>query len=254
MNLINHRDLHLFADGNEIAQGCHLFLAAEENLSLLPHLHHLEIEDLSDSSSALLSGARSLEVRNGNSILAFGAPVEHLTHSVSGKHLTSVVFSPGLSLWQSSVSLSLSPGMRVSETIRKLLETSGTEIPLAAFTADDFAFFRPQAFFGRACDAVSMLAESVDADAFLSSAGLCVSGRSPRAPAMIIPESALLSEPIFSGSRLLLTTFVLGWPTGAFVRVSWQGQNWAGRILSRLIQADNREGPWKSELEMEMIP
>lgn len=247
------RDLHLFADGNEIAQGCRLCLTAEETLSLRPALQRLEILDLSDSSAALLSGARGLEIRNGDSILAFGTPSEILTRAVSGKHLTSAIFSSGLSLWESSVSLSLAAGLKVSDTIRKLLEASGCGVPLAAFAAEDAAFFRPQAFFGRTCDALELLARRVEADAFLSSAGVCVSGRDARDPALILPESALAAPPVLSGSRLILTTTMLGWPLGSFVRAEWQGTAWTGRLVSRLIQADNRDGPWRSELELEVM-
>ncbi|MBQ6507310.1 MAG: hypothetical protein IJI08_08315, partial [Clostridia bacterium] len=59
-NLI--RDLHVFADGREVAQSCRMRLTARENLSLLPQLFHLEIENLSASSSVLLPSARSVEV------------------------------------------------------------------------------------------------------------------------------------------------------------------------------------------------
>ena len=265
------RDLHLFADGREIALGCRMALLAQETLTLRPAQHHLEIHDLSASSAALLSESRNLEVRSGHSILAFGEPAEVVTCLRSGRRLTSVVFSFGLSLWQSSISLSVSAGMKVSDTIRAILSaavpgaaarapdtsaaptaTSVPAIPLAAYTARDPVLTRPQAFFGRTCDALTLLAETADADIFLSSAGLCVSGKEERTPALFIPENTLLSEPVRTGDRLLLTTSVLGWPLGARARTELKGTELSGRPVSRLIQADNGDGPWKSELELEV--
>ena len=92
----------------------------------------------------------------------------------------------------------------------------------------------------------------MEADAFLSVTGLCVSGRALREPSVVTPENSMLSQPIRTGNRLLITTSMLGWPIGAFAQVSWQGSIWTGRLVSRMIQADNREGPWKSELEVEL--
>ena len=261
------RDLHLFADGNEIAQGCHLFLQARDTLSLRPALHHLTVHDLSDSFAALLAGSRNLEIRSGHSILAFGETAEFLTRSVSGKRITDLVFSPGLSLWQASVSLSVAAGMRISETMRAILSaavypesasSSGTasgsspSYPLATFAAQNAALSRPQSFFGRACDALTLLAETVGADIFLSSAGVSVSGRAPRAPSVRIPESGLLSEPLRTGTRILLSSDMLSWPLGAFAQYTWKGSTVTGRLVSRLLQADNRDGPWKSEWELEV--
>ena len=257
-----HRDLHLFVNGQEIARGCRMILTARQSLNLRPALHHLEIYDLSDSSAAILSGASRLEVISGQSVLSAGEITEVYTRRASGKHLTSVVFSPGLSLWQSSVSLSLAAGMKVSDTVRALLAASvldtsavasGTTIPLAAYVAPDPVLSRPQAFFGRTCDALSMLAETADADIFISSAGVCVSGRQEREPQYTLPESDLLSEPVLTGNRMILSTSMFGWVPGMVIRTDWKGASRTGRIVSTLIQADNVSGPWKSELELELF-
>lgn len=270
------RDLHLFADDVEIARGCRMMLTAHETMTLHPALHQLEILDLSDSSVSLLTGTNRIEVRSGNSILAFGELIDSVTQSISGKRQTSLVFSPGLSLWQSSVSLSVTAGMKISDTIRSLLAEAGkdeTVFSLAAFTAEDRILSRPQAFFGRTCDALAMLAETVEADAFLSPAGVCVSSRPGRDPAPAadsvsdasasfgnvsafysVPERALLSAPIQTGDRLLAVTEMIGWPLGENLTITWQGVSRIGRLVSRLIQADTGDGPWKLELELELVP
>ena len=246
------RDLRLFADGRELAQGCRMTLTARSGLSLRPALHQLQIRELSESSAAMLSGARQIEVRSGNSVLAFGMLSEVLTRTTGGQRITDLIFSPGLSLWQSSVSLTVPAGMKVSETIRRLLSVSGSGISLAAFAAEDTFLSRPQAFFGRTCDALSLMAETVDADAFVSSAGLCISGREKREPGLVLSKGDLLTPPIRTGNRLLLMTAMTGWQIGTFTRVEWEGRSWTGRIVSSFLQADNVSGPWKAELELNL--
>jgi len=253
------RDLHLFAADAEIARGCRMMLIAHETLTLHPALHQLEILDLSDSSVSLLTGTNRIEVRSGNSVLAFGEMVDTVTQSISGKRQTSLIFSPGLSLWLSSVSLSVAAGMKISDTIRALLAEAGEDgatFSLAAYTAEDMILSRPQAFFGRTCDALAMLAEMAGADAFLSPAGVCVSApkTESKASAFEVPESALLSAPIQTEDRLLAVTEMIGWPLGENLTITWQGVSRTGRLVSRLIQADTGDGPWKSELELELVP
>ena len=246
-NLI--RDLHVFADGREVAQSCRMRLTARENLSLLPQLFQLEIENLSASSSVLLPSARSVEVRSGDSVLASGSPVSSCSRRRLGRSLFSLSFSPGMALWQSSVSLSA--GMSVSDSVRAVLSASGTGIPLAAFSADDAFLTRPQSFFGRTCDALRMLADTVHAEAYLSSAGLCLIDHSrASAPTLILPEDALLSDPVYLPDRIILSTEPKGWPLGTVVGFTWQGQSCQGMLVSRLLSLDNVEGPWLSQLEV----
>jgi len=246
------RDLRLFADGMEIAQGCRLTLTAGSALTLRPALHHLAVYDLSESSAALLSGVHRIEIRSGSSVIASGELSDELTRVSSGKRIIDLVFSPGLSLWQSSVSLSVPGGTRVSDTIRSLLSASASSLSLAAFAAEDRPMARPQTFFGRTCDALALLADTAEADIWVSSAGACVSGRSFDNPSYVLTDSDLLSAPVLTGNRLLVTTAMMGWLIGSFARVEWQGSAWKGRIVSSLIQADNKDGPWKSELEFEI--
>lgn len=247
-----YRNLRLFADGHEIAQGCRMTLTAHSGVDILPTLHRLRILDLSESSAVMLSGARQIEVRSGNSVLAFGRLVEALTHTFGGERITELVFSPDFPLWQASVSLTVPAGMRASEAALRLLIASESGIPLAAYAAMDYSLSRPQAFFGRACAALSLLAETVNADAFVSPSGLCISDRYPRDPGIFLSKRDLLSYPLQTGCRLLLTTTMTGWQIGAFARVEWEGRSWTGRIVSSFLQADNVSGPWKAELELNL--
>ena len=244
------RDLHIFADGTEIAQSCRIRLTARETLSLLPQLFSLEIENLSGSSAALLSAARAVEARSEGSVLASGEILALCPERRNGREILSVSFSPDYSFRKSAVSLSLSAGMKVSDTVRAVLAAAGPSVPLAAFSADDLRLTRPQSFFGRTCDALRILADTVGADAYLAPAGLCVVSRSPRTPSLILPEESLLSAPVFLPDRVLLSTSVTGWPLGCGLRFTWQGTARQGRLVSRLIQLDTAEGPWLSRLEV----
>ena len=247
-----YRNLRLFADGLEMAQGCRMTLTARSGVTIFPNLHRLKILDLSESSAATLSGARQIEVRSGNSILAFGRLIEALTRTSGGERITDLVFSPDFPLWQASVSLTVPAGMRASEAVLRLLIASESGMPLAAYAAMDYSPSRPQAFFGRACDALSLLAETVNADAFVSPSGLCISDRFPRNPGLFLSKADLLTEPIQTGSRLLLTTSMTSWQIGSFARVEWEGRSWTGRIVSSFLQADNVSGPWRAELELNL--
>ena len=173
-----------------------------------------------------------------------------LTRKEAGRKLTTLSFSPGYSFQRATVSVSIPP-MSVQRMIEKILEETGTGIRLAAFQAEDLLFSRPQAVFGRAVDAITMLAASVNADACLTSAGICIRDRSPVAPSLMIPEEDLLSEPIRTADSVILSTAVTGWPLGAWVQYGWKGAVRTGRLISRMICADNVSGPWKSELELE---
>ncbi len=255
------RGLRIFADGREIAQSCRIRLSLMENMSLLPALYSLEIENLSETSEALLSAASSVEVHSGetvssisgSSILASGSVLSVFPRIQSGRRILSVSFSPGWALWQSAVSLSLTGGMRVSDTIRAILTASGTGIQLSAFLAEDRRLSRPQAFFGRACDALHLLAESVRARICLTPAGLCVVDPSLQSPTLFLPEDAFRSDPVFLPGRCILSTDAAGWPLGTCLQFRWKGSSYQGLLSARMLNLDNGEGPWQSQLEVSMF-
>lgn len=250
MNQIQ-RDLRLFADGQEIGQGCRMVLQSRETLSLNLCLFLLDILDLSDSSEARLSSAKSVEVRSFSSVLGSGEVMNVHTFGEKDRRVTTVVFSPLSGVWKKTVSLSLPAGMLVSDAMREVLKAGGTEVSLAAFQADDSRVSRPQSFFGRVCDVLADLAAAADAYVFLTPAGVCVQDRRPVPPTLTIPRSVLLSAPDRMEGGAILNTSVMGWPMGACVRYEWKGTVRTGRLVSKLIDADNVTGPWKTELELE---
>lgn len=244
------RELRIFADGREIAQGCRIRLSLLEHMSLLPQLYSLEIENLSESSQAQVASASSIEVQSGNSVLASGSVISVCPRNESGRKILSVSFSPGFGLWQSVVALSVTDGLSVSDTMKAVLASSGSGVPLAAFLAKDKNMTRPQAFFGRVCDALRILADTVSAKACLTAAGLCVVDPSLQAPTVYIPESFLAEDPVFLPDRYILKTEIAGWPLGTCLQFTWQGRTYQGLLSARMLNLDNVEGPWQSQLEV----
>ena len=237
------RSLSLLADDDPVGAGCRLTLSGSAELSLLPSPFLLRLYDPAPAAVSRLRLARRISVLSGASLLAWGEPVSLRERTVSGRSFAEVLFAPGLSLWEKPVSLSLAAGLRVSETLRALLRPA--DIPLAAFRAPDPILSRPQSFFGRLCDALSLLAETAGADIWLAPAGVCVSSSPGESFSL-----SLLSAPSPVEDRLILSVPMMGWPLGAGVSASWQGAPVRGRILSRRVDADNASGPWLCELEI----
>ena len=140
--------------------------------------------------------------------------------------------------------------MKIADASREVRRASGTGIPMAGYAARDFALTRPQAFFGRACEALERLADSVDGRAGLTPAGVCVIGTGEQTPTVVMPEDGLLSEPIFLKDRVILKTGIVGWPLGTGVKFAWKGIIRNGVIVSRMMDLDNADGPWESQLEV----
>ena len=109
---------------------------------------------------------------------------------------------------------------------------------------------RPQSFFGRVCDALRSLAATVNADVCLTAAGLCVVDPSLQSPTIFIPEGFLTEAPVFLQDRYILNSEVEGWPLGTCLQFTWQGRTYQGLLAGRMLNLDNVEGPWQSQLEV----
>ena len=242
------RSLTVLADGEEIAAGCPVLLEGGSRMTLRPGCFLLRIENLRESMASRLSGCENLEVRSGLSVLVSGTRADAHTCRRDGNAVTEAVIAPGLALWRSAVSLTLPPGMRISETARAVLRASGTETALAGFTGTDRVFSRPQSFFGRTAEALAVLAAAADAEAVPAPGGVVFTGKADRAVSLELPEGDLLSAPEETADGTILRTSMTGWPVGAGIRYAWQGRTGEGRILSRSLRAENGSGPWESVL------
>ena len=176
------RSLTVLADGVSAADGCHMRLRGKTTLSLYPDLFLLNIWYLSDDGFYALGNAADLQVYHGSELIAFGEIAEVNRREVAEGELTTVSFGPGLSFWESFVSLSVPAGRSASETVRRILAacfptgrsaaSTGTALPLLNWPGTDPVFIRGQAFHGRAADAVAVVLSAIGARAVLVPAGL----------------------------------------------------------------------------------
>ena len=247
------RELTVIADDNEIVSFNRAALRGSDMLGLYPMPFSMKFWNLSESDYYLLSAAKEISVSGGGSILASGAVTDVYWGMTPDGKITEVVFSPGIRLWESPVSLSVESGIKVSETVRRILEASGTRISMLAFPGNDPTRSRGQAFYGRAAECVAEVLSAADARSCLTSAGLCVIPSSGLPVSMELTEEDLIDEPVRAGDmRMMLKTRPVGWPLGKMVSVIWKGVTTTGLVIERSVDADNMEGNWQAEMILEV--
>ena len=247
------RDLSVAADGNPVVSFNRAYLHGSDMLGLYPMPFILRFWNLSDSDYYLLAAAKEISVSSDGSILASGAVSDVNWGMTPEGKVTEVVFSPGIRLWEVPVSLSVEAGVKVSETVRRILEASGTGISMLSFPGTDPVRTRGQAFYGRAAECVAEALSAASARSCLTAAGLCVIPSSGLPVSMELTEEDLLDEPVRVGDMLMtLRTKPTGWPLGKMVSVTWKGVTTMGLVIERSIDADNTEGNWQAEMILEV--
>ena len=247
------RELLVTADGNPVESFNRAALRGSDMLGLHPMPFTLKIWNLSESDYYLLSAAKEISVSSDGSILASGTVSDVYWGMTPEGKVTEVIFSPVIRLWEAPVSLSVEAGTKVSETVRKILEASGTGISMLTFPGNDPVRSRGQAFFGRASECVAEALSAASARSCLTAAGLCVIPSSGLPVSMELTEEDLIDEPIRAGDMLMtLKTKPTGWPLGKMVSVTWKGVTTTGLVIERSIDADNAEGNWQAELILEV--
>ena len=248
MNYELDRSLTVRADDAPVSFR-HACLSGRDALGLYPMPFLLRLWNLSESDYHLLRASRKLSVLHGDSVLASGSISDVYLHTVPEGTLTEIVFAAGLELWEAPVSLSVEAGASVSETVRRILEASGTGIPLLSFPGEDPVRARSQVFFGRAAECVEEALSFAGARAYLTEAGLCIVPFSGLPVSMLLSAADLLSDPVPVGkNRFLLRTLITGWPLGKMISVKWKDGSLEGLVLERSVEGDNLEGKWESEL------
>ena len=247
------RELSVFADGGEVTGFSHVRLTGRDCIGLFPMPFTLRLWNLPDSGMQQLAAAKEIAVLREDSILVAGQTADVCRMTGSEGAVTEVVFSAGLRLWEAPVSLSVEAGVSVSETVRRILEASGTGIPLLSFPGENPVRTRGQAFFGRAAECIASALSGTGARGCLVPSGLCVIPSSGLPVSMELSETDLKDAPVRTGDGcLLLRTGVTGWPLGKTVSVQWQGNTTEGLVVERRVDADNMEGNWQAELLIEV--
>ena len=249
------RTLEILADGQPVTGWRHARLTGREELSLAPSPFFLRIRNLAESDFLLLSRAGEVSVSHDGSVLAAGPVTDCFRRADREGTLTTVTLAPGLPLWEARVSLSVEAGVPVSETVRRLLEASGTGIRLLGWTGRDPVLSRGQAFLGRAAECVTEALSAASARACTVASGLCAVPEEGPPPTLFLSEKDLNIAPSSPAKGLLvLRTDAVGWTAGKGVSVSREGLEAEGTIIARSVDADTGDGPWMCELLLEVSP
>ena len=249
-----NRTLSVFADGRPVAGFAHARITGRDALGLYPTPFTLELWNPADSDYHLLRGVKTVSVLHGGAVLASGRLSDVYRKTGPEGSVTKVVFAAGLNLWETQVSLSVEAGVSVSETVRRILEASGTSVRLLSFPGEDPVRSRAQAFYGRASECVEEALSAAGARCCLTPSGLCVIPSSGLPVSMELSDADLIDAPSRVGKNLVvLRTRVTGWPLGKQVSVKWKDQAFEGLVTERSVDSDNLEGNWQSELLVECV-
>ena len=189
-----------------------------------------------------------------DSCLASGQVSDVFCRTVPEGTVTAAAFSLGLDLWEAQVSLSVDSGVSVSETVRRLLDASGTGIRLLSFPGADPVCSRGRAFFGRAAECIGEALSGAGAGGYLVPAGLCVVPAAPLPATLHLSEKDLTDRPSFAdgGKKMILSTTVTGFQPGEEMTLETGGKAFSGLIMERMTEADTAIGPWSAQLLIEL--
>ena len=263
-----NRTLSVFADGEPVTSSARTKLLGHEGLGLYPSLFMLNLLNLAEEDYLLLSRAREVEVRHGEVVLASGLVSDVFRNMKKNGTETHVAIAPGLALWEAVVSVDVEAGASVSETVRRLLEASGTGVQLLSFPGEDPVSTRGQAFFGRAAECIIealsrngrdgsvVPAEHVTSRtvplfrrACLVPSGLCVIPREGLPVSMVLTEEDLTEPPFFTcGPELVLRTGPAGWTLGKHIEYRYGWAKGRGLIEERMLNLDTDDSTWMVEL------
>ena len=249
MNNQMDRRLTILADGERVTGYARAKLIGTERLGLYPSLFMLDMWNLSEEDYLLLSRCRGVTVKSREAVLVSGIVSDAFRESTKKGTEAHIAVSPGLDLWEATVSVSVEAGVSVSEAVRQLLEASGTGISLLSFPGEDPATTRGQAFFGRAAECIEEALGKVGAGCCLVPSGLCVIPKEGLPVSMVLTGEDLTDAPSFtSGGEMVLWTEPAGWTLGKGVEVRYGKTRCRGLITERMLNLDTGKGPWRVEL------
>jgi len=247
------RRLTILADGEPVTGYARVRLIGMERLGLYPSLFMLHLWNVAEEDYLLLSRSKNVTVKCGEVVLLSGSVSDVFRNRTKSGTEAHVAISPGLSLWEAPVSLDVEAGVTVSETIRRLLEASGTGIQLLSFPGEDPVTTRGQAFYGRAAECIEEALGKAGARCCLVPSGLCVVPKEGLPVSMVLTEEDLSDVPSFNcGGDMVLRTGPVGWTLGKGVEVRYGGTVSQGLISERMIHLDTGDGPWRVEVVVEL--
>ena len=244
-----NRMLTILADGVPVTGYARAKLIGTERLGLYPSLFMLDLWNVAEQDYLMLSRCRKLTVNHGKVVLVSGSVSDVFRNRTKSGTETHVAISSGLNLWEAPVSLSVESGVTVSETVRRLLQASGTGIQLLSFPDVDPVMTRGQAFFGRVAECIEETISKIGARCCLVPSGVCVIPKNGLPIIMVLTEEDLTDVPSFNcGGDMVLRTKPAGWTLGKGVKVIYGGTVARGLITERMLNLDTGEGPWRVEI------
>ena len=243
------RMLTILADGEPVSGYARARLIGVERLGLYPSLFMLHLWNMAEEDYLALSRSREVTVMHEDVVLVSGTVSDAFRSRGKSGTEAHIAIAPGLKLWEVLVSLDVEADVTVSETVRRLLEASGTGIQLLSFPGEDPATTRGQAFFGRSAECIEEALGKAGARCCLVSSGLCVIPREGLPVSMILTEEDLTDVPSFNcGGDMVLRTGPVGWTLGKGIEVRYGGMVNQGLISERMLSLDTGDGPWRVEL------
>ena len=247
------RTLTILADDEHVTGYARARLLGTERLGLYPSLFMLHLWNVAEEDYLALSRSREVAVLHDDVVLVSGTVSDAFRSRGKSGTEAHVAIAPGLKLWEAAVSLDVEAGVTVSETVRRLLEASGTGIQLLSFPGEDPVVSRGQALFGRAAECVEEALGKAGDRCCLVPSGLCVIPKEGLPVSMVLTEEDLTDVPSFNcGGDMVLRTGPVGWTLGKGVEVRYGGTVNRGLISERLISLDTGDGPWRVELVLEL--
>ena len=247
------RRLTILADGESVTGYARAKLLGAERLGLYPSLFMLHLWNVAEEDYLLLSRSKEVTVLHDDVVLVSGSVSDAFRSRGKSGTEAHVAVAPGLKLWEAAVSLDVEAEVTVSETVRRLLEASGTGIQLLSFPGEDSVASRGQAFFGRAAECIEEALGKAGARCCLVSSGLCVVPKEGLPVSMVLTEEDLTDVPSFNcGGDMVLRTGPVGWTLGKGIEVRYGGTVNRGLISERMLNLDTGDGPWRVELVVEL--
>ena len=130
------RTLTILADGEPVTGYARARLLGTERMGLYPSLFMLHLWNVAEEDYLLLSRSREVTVLHEDVVLVSGSVSDAFRSRGKSGIEAHVAIAPGLKLWEAAVSLDVEAGVTVSETVRRLLEASGTGITLLSFPGE----------------------------------------------------------------------------------------------------------------------
>ena len=249
------RSLTVTTDGEPLSFSGRVRLRGQDELSLFPALFTLEMWNLPEEAALRISRCRKIAVSHEGACLVSGSVSDVYRRAVPEGILTSVSISLGLDLWEARVSVHVSSGKTVSETVRAILSASGTGIPFLSKLDPDPVVSRGQSFFGRAAECVTVALTAAGCKPMLTPAGVMAVPQGGLPEPVRISEKDLTDAPVFAagGKIMILSCTVAGWRPGQTVLVEYKSIQARGMVTSRSVDADTGAGAWKCEMMAEVL-